>query len=166
MKKQVLSFCALFGLVLVLSIYYVLLPTNLFVNSSGVGELDNSLNVNYTIDESSDLYFAELDSKLDSKHNEAILDFESVVASATCSNEEKENALNFLNNELKIMENEELLTSLIVEKGYYNAYVEYQDDIIKVVVQASDLTSEQAAEIMSIIFEYSVADLYPEIEYI
>ena len=44
--------------------------------------------------------------------------------------------------------------------------MEYQDDIIKVVVQASDLTSEQAAEIMSIIFEYSVADLYPEIEYI
>ena len=38
MKKQVMSFLALFGLVFVLSIYYVLLPTNLFVGVNGVGK--------------------------------------------------------------------------------------------------------------------------------
>ena len=75
MKKQVLSFCALFGLVLVLSIYYVLLPTNLFVNSNGGALNPNDLNVNLSIDESNNLYFAELDSKLDEKHYDKIYDF-------------------------------------------------------------------------------------------
>ena len=165
MKKQVLSFCALFGLVLVLSIYYVLLPTNLFVNSNGALN-PNDLNVNLSIDESNNLYFAELDSKLESKHSEKIFDFESVVASANKTNEEKEIALNFLNEERKIMENEEKIVSLIIEQGYYNAYCEYQDDIIKVIVQASSLTNEQVAELMSIVMDNSINDLIPEIQYI
>ena len=32
MNRQVVAFLSLFGLVLVLSVYYVLLPTNLFIN--------------------------------------------------------------------------------------------------------------------------------------
>lgn len=166
MKKQVLSFCALFGLVLVLSIYYVLLPTNLFVNSNGGALNPNDLNVNLSIDESNNLYFAELDSKLDEKHYDKIYDFESVVASANNTNEEKELALNFLNEERKIMESEDKIVSLIIELGYYNAYCEYQDDIIKVIVQASSLTNEQAAELVSLVMDNSINSLIPEIQYI
>lgn len=166
MKKQVLSFCALFGLVLVLSIYYVLLPTNLFVNSNGGALNPNDLNVNLSIDESNNLYFAELDSKLDEKHYDKIYDFESVVASANNTNEQKELALNFLNEERKIMENEDKIVSLIIELGYYNAYCEYQDDIIKVIVQASSLTNEQAAELVSLVMDNSINSLIPEIQYI
>lgn len=166
MKKQVLSFCALFGLVLVLSIYYVLLPTNLFVNNNGGALNPNDLNVNLSIDESNNLYFAELDSKLDEKHYDKIYDFESVVASANNTNEEKELALNFLNEERKIMESEDKIVSLIIELGYYNAYCEYQDDIIKVIVQASSLTNEQAAELVSLVMDNSINSLIPEIQYI
>ena len=166
MKKQVLSFCALFGLVLVLSIYYVLLPTNLFVNNNGGALNPNDLNVNLSIDEINNLYFAELDSKLDEKHYDKIYDFESVVASANNTNEEKELALNFLNEERKIMENEDKIVSLIIELGYYNAYCEYQDDIIKVIVQASSLTNEQAAELVSLVMDNSINSLIPEIQYI
>ena len=64
------------------------------------------------------------------------------------------------------MENEEKIVSLIIEQGYYNAYVEYQDDIIKVIVQAASLTNEQAAELMSIVMDNSINDLIPEIQYI
>ena len=46
------------------------------------------------------------------------------------------------------------------------AYVEYQDDIIKVIVQAASLTNEQAAELLSIVMENSINDLIPEIQYI
>lgn len=166
MKKQVVSFLALFGLVFVLSIYYVLLPTNLFVNSNGGALNPNDLNVNLSIDESNNLYFAELDSKLDEKHYDKIYDFESVVASANNTNEEKELALNFLNEERKIMENEDKIVSLIIELGYYNAYCEYQDDIIKVIVQASSLTNEQAAELVSLVMDNSINSLIPEIQYI
>ena len=45
MKKQVVSFLALFGLVFVLSIYYVLLPTNLFIKNNIENVIDVNMNI-------------------------------------------------------------------------------------------------------------------------
>lgn len=165
MKKQVVSFLALFGLVLVLSVYYVLLPNNMFV-SQLKPQTDNTLNVGVTIDEASNLFFSTLNTKLDEKHNGIIYSYEEIVASDSKTNEEKEMALNSLINQEKIMNNEDQLVSLIKELGYYNAFVEYQDDIIKVVVQASSLTNQQAAELITLVMENSVSSLLPEIEYV
>lgn len=165
MKKQVVSFMALFGLVLVLSVYYVLLPNNLFVGQFKPS-LDNTLNVGVTIDEASDLYFTKLTSMLDEKHNSIIYGYEEVVASDLKSNEEKEVALNMLINQQKIQNSEATLVSMIKDLGYFNAFVEYQDDIIKVVVQSTSLTNEQAAELITLVMENSVSNLLPEIEYV
>lgn len=165
MKKQVVSFMALFGLVLVLSVYYVLLPNNLFVGQLKPN-LDNTLNVGVTIDEASDLYFSKLNTKLDEKHNEIIYGYEEVVASDSKTNEEKEVALNMLSTQQKIQNNEDLLVSMIKDLGYFNAFVEYQDDIIKVIVQSTSITNEQAAELISLVMENSVSSLFPEIEYV
>ena len=164
MKKQVISFLALFGLVLVLSVYYVLLPNNMFV--SQLKPNNNTLNVGVTITEASDLFFSSLNTKLDEKHNSIIYTFEEIVASDNKTNEEKELALNMLVNQEKLMNNEDLLVSMIKDLGYYNAFVEYQEDMIKVVVKSSSLTNEQAAELMSLIIENSVSSLLPEIEYV
>lgn len=167
MKKQVISFLALFGLVFVLSVYYVLLPTNLFIKANNnLSNPGNVLDVGLTIDESSNLFFATLDSKLDQKHNKDILNLESIIASSEHENEAKETALNDLNEKRKIIDNEEYLVSLIKEAGYYNAYVEYQDEMIKVIVQANALTNQQAAELMSIVVDNSVSSLLPEIEFV
>ena len=165
MKKQVVSFLALFGLVLVLSVYYVLLPNNLFVTPINPNN-NNELNVGVTIDEANNLFFAELNTKLEDKHNDIIYSYEEIVASGEYTNEAKETALNMMNQQKKIMENEEVLVSLIKQEGYYNAFVEYQQDMIKVIVQSSSLTNEQAAELMTIIMENSITDLLPEIEYV
>ena len=169
MKKQVISFLALFGLVFVLSVYYVLLPTNLFIKANSPVNGNNNGNVtdvNFTIDESSNLFFATLDSKLTEKHNNIMYEFESIVASQNHDNEDKETALNKLNNEYRIMQNEEKIVSLIKDSGYYNAYVEYQEDMIKVIVQASSLSNEQAAELMSLVIDNSINGLLPEIEFV
>lgn len=166
MKKQVISFLALFGLVFVLSVYYVLLPTNLFIKANNNLIGNNTVDVGFTIDESSNLFFANLDSKLQAKHDKDIFDLESIVASSESLNEDKETALNHLKNKNNIIESEDMIVSLIKEAGYYNAYVEYQDDMIKVIVQASSLTNEQAAELMSIIVDNSISNLLPEIEYV
>jgi predicted nucleotidyltransferase len=120
MKKQVVSFMALFGLVLVLSVYYVLLPNNLFVGQFKPS-LDNTLNVGVTIDEASDLYFTKLNSMLDEKHHSIIYGYEEVVASDLKSNEEKEVALNMLINQQKIQNSEATLVSMIKDLGYFNS---------------------------------------------
>ena len=168
MKKQVVSFLALFGLVLVLSVYYVLLPTNLFIKvDTPVNGTNNVISdVNLTIQETSNLYFSTLDDALDNKHAEIIYGYESVIASSTVSNEEKELAINSLNYQKQLIASEENMVSLILEKGYYNAYVEYLDDMIKVIVQSETLSNQQAAEIISIVLDNSICDLYPEVSYV
>ena len=164
MKKQVVSFLALFGLVFVLSIYYVLLPTNLFINNNGVAD-DIVKQVGYTIEESSNLYFTKLNSKLIEKRESEVFNLESIVASSDVENEKKASALNELASVNKIIASEEKIVSMIKEKGYYNAYWEYQDDMIKVIVQADSLTNEQAAELISLVVDNSINGLLPEIEY-
>lgn len=166
MKKQVVSFFALFGLVFVLSVYYVLLPTNLFIKANGSVGNENVADVTFTIDETSNLFFATLDSKLNEKHNRIIYEYESIVASQTVANEEKEVALNLLHHQYKIIDSEQELVSLIKDAGYRNAYVEYQDDLIKVIVQASSLSNVEAAEIISLVIDHSVNGLLPEVEYV
>lgn len=170
MKKQVISFLALFGLVFVLSVYYVLLPTNLFIKANNNININdnNDIQVGYTIEESSNLYFASLDTKLKEKHDTDIFNLENIIASSSIENQEKEAALNSLNNKNKIIANEEYLVSLIKEAGYYNAFVEYQDNIIKVIVQAESLTNIQAANIISIVMDNAIGttSLLPEIEYV
>ena len=71
-----------------------------------------------------------------------------------------------LNNRVKVMENEEMLVGLIKDLGYYNAYVEYLDDMIKVVVQSDELSSIQAAEIITLVMDNSINGLLPEVEYV
>lgn len=166
MKKQVISFLALFGLVFVLSVYYVLLPTNLFIKANGDISDNTISDVNFTIEESSNLYFATLDSKLLEKHNKIIYDFEAVVASQSYDNEDKETALNKLNNEYKIIESEKKIVSLIKESGYVNAYCEYLDDMIKVIVQADSLDNIEAATIISLVIDNAINSLLPELSYI
>lgn len=67
MNRQVVSFLSLFGLVLVLSVYYILLPTNLFIN---VPSTDKE--VGTIINPSQDVYFETLFYELDAKHQEVI----------------------------------------------------------------------------------------------
>ncbi len=163
MKKQIVSFCALFGLVLVLSVYYVLIPSNVFsVNSF---DSQSPSDVSFTIEESSNLFYSKLHTSLQEKHNEIICQNETIVASSEYDNAKKEIALNNIANENKIVDSEAYIVSLIKELGYNDAYCEYQEDIIKVIVQAESLSNVEAANIMSIVMLNSLNKLGVELQY-
>lgn len=161
MNRQVVSFLSLFGLVLVLSVYYILLPTNLFIN---VPSTDKE--VGTIINPSQDVYFETLFYELDAKHQEVFDENLAIVVSSEVSNQQKEVALNAILSEKEIISLENTLVGLIKEEGYSNVYVEYLDNSIKVVVKAEEVTNEQAAAIFTIVFENSETNLIPELEII
>ena len=161
MNRQVVSFLSLFGLVLVLSVYYILLPTNLFIN---VPSTDKE--VGTIINPSQDVYFETLFYELDAKHQEVIDENLAIVVSSEVSNQQKEVALNAILSEKEIISLENTLVGLIKEEGYSNVYVEYLENSIKVVVKAEEVTNEQAAAIFTIVFENSETNLIPELEII
>ncbi len=161
MNRHVVSFLSLFGLVLVLSVYYILLPTNLFIKVP-----KNDQQVGTIINPSQDVYFETLFYELEVKHQEVINENLALVASASISNQEKEVALNAILSEKEIIALENTLVGLIKEEGYSNVYVEYLDHCIKVVVKADKVSNEQAATIFTIVFENSKTNLIPELEII
>ncbi len=161
MNRHVVSFLSLFGLVLVLSVYYILLPTNLFIKLP-----TNDAPVNSIISPSQDVYFESLFCELEVKHQQEIDKNLALVVSEEVTNSQKELALNAIEDEKEIMKLENRLVNLIKEEGFSNVYVEYQKKSIKVVIKTDELTNEQAATIFSIILNNSNSKLLPEIEII
>ncbi len=161
MNRHVVSFLSLFGLVLVLSVYYILLPTNLFIK---VPTTDAP--VNSVISPSQDVYFETLFSELEVKHQEVIDENLALVVSQEISNAQKELALNAILSEKEIIRLENTLVGLIKEEGFSNVYVEYLPQCIKVVLKTEELSNEQAATIFSIVYTHSKTNLMPEIEII
>ncbi len=160
MNRQVVSFLSLFGLVLVLSVYYILLPTNLFIKVNPDSE------VSATITPSQDVYFETLNYELDAKHQVIIDENVAVVVSSEYSNDQKEVALNNILSEKEKIKLEKNLVKLIKEQGFNNVYVEYLPHCIKIVLKSDDITNEQIANIFTIVYENSKTKLHPELEII
>lgn len=158
MNRQVVSFLSLFGLVLVLSVYYVLLPTNLFIKPPLGSEVGENVTPN------TNLYFETLALELDVKHQEYLDSQVSQIASASIVNSDKAVALENIDKENAIVAKEITIASLIREEGYEFVYVEYLDEVIKVVVAGKDLPYEEIAQILSIVMLNSDKAHLPELQ--
>ena len=84
MKRQIIAFISLFSLVLVLSVYYVMLP----FSTSGLDQV-----VDTQIESSSDLYYSSLESNKNESYEEFMSLQNEIIASVEASNEEKATAL-------------------------------------------------------------------------
>ena len=97
-NKQGLWFLTLFSLILVLSIYYITMPDQMFLtnngNVTGTDDENNSLEddapVSSTIDESS--YLSVLKVELESTRDEQKAALEEIINSKDSTKEEKNNA--------------------------------------------------------------------------
>lgn len=148
--KKIISFCSMFSLVLILSVYYVLSP---------IGETDQSVS-NIEINEGSSVevidgesaYFKNLDVLKESAYLEEIKVLDAIVASKDATSEEKVAALEAKNNKAKLNESEKSLTKIIKDKGYDNVYVEYENNNINILVSKKDATSSDAQIVIETIY--------------
>ena len=99
--KKIVSFCSLFSLVLILSVYYVLSPISLnndvSVNSN-VEQEDQVVNIM----DGESAYFENLNIMKEAAFLQEIKELEAIVASANASSQEKIDALEVKNNKIKI----------------------------------------------------------------
>lgn len=148
--KKIISFCSLFSLVLILSVYYVLSPAvseDMNVNSN-VEQDDAQVSI---IDGES-AYFENLNVLKETALLEEIRELEAIVASGSATSQEKLEALEVKNMKIKMNEKEKQLAKLIKEKGYNNVYVEYEGNKVNVLVSKENATKIEALEIMRTIY--------------
>ena len=148
--KKIISFCSLFSLVLILSVYYVLSPAvseDMNVNSN-VEQDDAQVSI---IDGES-AYFENLNVLKETALLEEIRELEAIVESGSATSQEKLEALEVKNMKIKMNEKEKQLAKLIKEKGYNNVYVEYEGNKVNVLVSKENATKIEALEIMRTIY--------------
>lgn len=148
--KKIISFCSLFSLVLILSVYYVLSPAvseDMNVNSSIEQE-----DAQVSIVDGETAYFENLNVLKETAFLDEIKELEAIVASSTATSQEKIEALEVKNTKIKMNEKEKQLAKLIKEKGYQNVYVEYEGDKVNVLVSKENATKTEALEIMRTIY--------------
>lgn len=137
MRKQAITFLSLFTLILVLSIYYLLIPPVEEETVSVSNEESSTIDV--------------LQNELDQLHENSISDNNDVIASSKSSEDEINTALSSINKTKEIMKKEKDLVNLLKENGYKECYVEINDSNIKVVVNLKDGTSADANTIIKAI---------------
>ena len=126
MNKQVVTFLSLFSLVLVLSVYYVAVPSN--GNNQSVND---NVEENYneiTIQDAPSLFFQTLIENRNARHEEVKNTQLEILVSSEYSNEQKIEAREKLNNEELLENTEKGLEACISELEFNETFVEKLDN--------------------------------------
>ena len=150
-NRRLISFLSLFSLVLVLSIYYVLVPVNSVVLNEN--DINDGSDVIVSVTDGEDAYFENLELSKVSKLNDDIEELNQIVASSSSTMDEKVNALEMIAQKNKMSKEEANLKQAIKEVGYSNVYVEYEDKSVKILVAKKDATKGDAVAIIKLAYE-------------
>ena len=148
MNKKILSFISLFCLTLVLSVYYVIVPYNGAIKD----ESGNDVEVNVTIEDGEELYFESLAVEKMENYQNQVESLESIVASSDYSNEEKETALNEIEEVVKKIKLEEQIESTLNSIGYKSVYIIIKNNVVHVVAKVAEPSPLDAATIIKNVF--------------
>lgn len=154
MNKKVVSFLSLFSLVLVLSIYYVMVPiaaNNDQLVNGGISSNNNDL----TIDDAPNLFFTTLEENRKNRHTEIKNTQIEILASAEYTNDEKLEAHNKLTFEELIETTEIGLENSMSELNFNDIFVEKLDNYFY--VTAYDSTLESSEDLKKVV---SISNIY------
>ena len=161
-NRRLISFLSLFSLVLVLSVYYVLVPVN---NTSIDVPVDTDNSGVVSVTDGEDAYFENLELAKVSKVNDDIDELNQIVASSSSTMEEKVSALEMIAHKKKISKEESALKQAIKEAGYSNAYVEYEDNVVNILVAKKEANKSDAVTIIKLAYEKLGASYTPSVSF-
>lgn len=160
-NRRLISFLSLFSLVLVLSVYYVLVPINNVNIETPMDDDSGSVSV---VD-GEDAYFESLELAKVNKINDDIDELNGVVASSSSTMEEKVNALEMIAQKKKVSEQEKILKQAIKEAGYSNVYVEYEDNVINILVAKKEASKSDAITIITLAYDKLGTSYTPSVSF-
>lgn len=160
-NRRLISFLSLFSLVLVLSVYYVLVPVN---NANVETPMDDNSGVVSVVD-GEDAYFESLELAKVNKINDDIDELNGIVASSSSTMEEKVHALEMIAQKKKTSEQEKILKQAIKEAGYSNVYVEYEDNVINILVAKKEASKSDAITIITLAYDKLGTSYTPSVSF-
>lgn len=149
MNKQAFTFLTLFSLILVLSIYYIMLPSS---------ETENVATTASTI--------TQLQEELDQKRDEIIAENNEIIAQESSTTEAINEALETISETKSLSEKEKDIVTMILELGYEEAYVEIDNKTIKVTIKKGDALASDASTVIKEILNLMGNEYQVEVKFI
>ena len=162
MNKQSLWFITLFSLILVLSVYYITMPSEILVSSTN-NEKPKDLSVTSTVEESDILLALRVakEEETTSKKN----DLEQVLTNNEATVDEKNNAYEQLKAITINQGFEEKIESKIKQKFGKNCYIKIDDNQVRVVIASDNHSNTLANEIMKSVQEEFTDKMYISVKF-
>lgn len=132
MNKQAFTFLTLFSLILVLSIYYIMLPP--------VSQGEVAKNTETTIE--------QLQDQLDKKREDIISKNNEIIAKESSSSDSINEALETISETKNMSEKEKTIVAKMKELGYEEAYVEIDNQTIKMTILKKDASQSDASQVI------------------
>ena len=148
-NKKNLWFLTLFSLILVLSVYYVTMPSELLVTGNGkvtVNNKDNDKDKNVSVKESDILTSLRVEADNQLKQEMDVL--KQVLTNTDVSVDEKNSAFEELKLLNQLKGKEEKLEDLVKSTYNLGSFIKIDNDQIRVVVESTDTSASLANNIM------------------
>lgn len=164
-NKKSIWFLTLFSLILVLSVYYITMPSELLLNTNGNYQdtIEPTSNINVT-EESTYLVSLRV-----SKEEELLKEMENlqlILTNEDASINEKNDAYNKMKGLNKNKAEEENLETIIKENYNLESFVKIKNSQIEIVVKSSDKSTDIANQIMRKIQENYQEEKYITVKFI
>lgn len=150
-NKQNLWFLTLFCLILVLSVYYVTMPSELLLTNTTPKENNKNSEPTVTVTESEILTALRVES--DTQMQDELADLRFILTNIESSIEDKNEAFDKMKELNKNRGEEEKLETEVKEKLNLKAFIKINGDQIRVVVDSKEHNEKVANNIMRLIQE-------------
>ena len=150
MNKQAFTFLTLFSLILVLSIYYIMLPPS--------SNQEVVTNTQTTIE--------QLQQKLNKKRDDIIAKNNEIIAKESSTSDSINEALETISETKNLGEKEKSIVAKIKELGYQDVYVEIDNQTIKVTVLKKDATQSDASKVIKEVLKLVGDNYQVEVKFI
>ncbi len=148
-NKQKLWFLTLFSLILVLSVYYITMPTDLLNAKEVTNNSENDIIVNVVNEDSLSI----LRVMKEEERLEEINDLKVILNNSESTTEEKNNAYEKMKLIEETKSKESALENIIKEKFNLKAFIKINNNQIKVVIESTEHSYELANNIIKSIQE-------------
>lgn len=160
-NKRSIWFLTLFSLILVLSVYYITMPSELLLNTNAnYNETTNKEEKNETT------YLVSLKLEKESNLQKEMEALQIILMDNSKTISEKNDAYNKIKDLNSNKALEEKLESLIKEKHNLESYIKIKEDQIEVIVNSSDKSTTLANNIMRSIQENFKEEKYITVKFI
>lgn len=162
-NKQKLWFLTLFSLILVLSVYYITMPSDVLTTASTINDVKEEQQVSVDVKEEDILMVLELEK--DEERSLLAAEYNTVLTNKESTTEEKNNAYEGLKKIDEIKSKEGSITKKIKDNLKLNSFVKIEKDSVNITLKHKEHDYSLANDVMRLVQEEFGSKMYVSVKF-